>query len=251
MIYYHDVGVETKDHFYQYHVFPVDTCGRRVLSPPDPSDSFPFDTSVSQTILCEVEINTDYGNTLFPEEYTNTIWFNNYIEWLGDVSHYNLYRSVNREPYVLIPLHTFYPGDSLIYVDLVSDFLDGNGRFCYYVEGVEGSGNNLGFMEKSLSNITCISQIPKLFVSNTFTPNDDEHNELFKPVTAFVSEEGYSFTIYSRTGEEIFTTNDPTKGWDGKYQGKDAQVGNYVYHVKYINGIGELTEKTDLVSLVR
>ena len=37
----------------------------------------------------------------------------------------------------------------------------------------------------------------------------------------------------------------------GKYQGKDAQVGNYVYHVEYINGIGEITEKTDLVSLVR
>ena len=102
-----------------------------------------------------------------------------------------------------------------------------------------------------MSNISCVSQTPKLFVPNTFTPNDDEHNELFRPVTAFVSEEGYQFTIYSRTGEQIFTTNDPSKGWDGKYNGTEAQIGNYVYHVEYINGIGELTEKTDVVSLVR
>ena len=57
-----------------------------------------------------------------------------------------------------------------------------------------------------MSNVSCVSQTPKLFVPNTFTPNDDEHNELFKPVTdAFVSEEGYKFSIYSRNGEEIFT----------------------------------------------
>jgi gliding motility-associated-like protein len=249
MIYYHDIDIETKDHFYQYHVFPVDTCGKRVSSPIVPLWS--IDTSLSQTILCEADINTDYGNLLFPEEYTNTVWFNNYIEWLGNVSHYNLYRSVNREPYVLVPLHTFYPGDSLLFVDFVSEFVDGNGRFCYYVEGVEGNGNDFGFTERSLSNEVCISQTPKLFVPNTFTPNDDDHNELFKPVTAFVSDEGYSFSIYTRTGELIFNTNNPSKGWDGTFQGREAQIGNYVYHIEYINSVGELTVKTNLVSLVR
>ena len=210
-----------------------------------------IDTSLSQTILCEAEINTDYANLVYPEDYTNTVYFNNYIDWLGDVSHYNLYRSVNREPFVLIPIHTFYPGDSLIFIDLVSEFFDGNGRFCYYIEAVEGGSNDFGFSERSLSNIVCVSQTPKLFVPNTFTPNDDEHNELFKPITAFVSDVGYSFSIYSSSGEEIFTTNQPSKGWDGIYKGKPAQVDNYVYHVKYINGVGEITEKTDLVSLVR
>ena len=249
MIYYHDEGVETKDHFYQYHVFPIDTCGRRVSSPIVPL--WVIDTSLSQTILCEAEINTDYANLVYPEDYTNTVYFNNYIDWLGDVSHYNLYRSVNREPFVLIPIHTFYPGDSLIFIDLVSEFFDGNGRFCYYIEAVEGGSNDFGFSERSLSNIVCVSQTPKLFVPNTFTPNDDEHNELFKPITAFVSDVGYSFSIYSSSGEEIFTTNQPSKGWDGIYKGKPAQVDNYVYHVKYINGVGEITEKTDVVSLVR
>ena len=95
--------------------------------------------------------------TANPEDYTNTVYFNNYIDWLGDVSHYNLYRSVNREPFVLIPIHTFYPGDSLIFIDLVSEFFDGNGRFCYYIEAVEGGSNDFGFSERSLSNIVCVS----------------------------------------------------------------------------------------------
>ena len=60
--------------------------------------------------------------------------------------------------------------------------------------------------------------------------------------------QGYKFSIYSRTGEEIFTTNDPSKGWDGKYQGSNVQIGNYVYHVEYINGLGELSLKRQIWS---
>ena len=110
-----------------------------------------IDTSLGQTILCEVEINTGYANQFYPEEYTNTINFNEYIDWLGDVSHYNLYRSANRESFVLIPIHTFYPGDTLMFIDVVSEFVDGNGRFCYYIEACSSS-NPLDLLKDS-SNV--------------------------------------------------------------------------------------------------
>ena len=249
MIYYHDTDLETKSHYYQYQIFPIDTCDAKISSPIFPLG--PIDTSISQTILLESEINTDEAAILYPDEYTNTIYFNNYFEWLGGVSQYNLYRSVNREPFVLIPLHTFYPGDTLMYIDQVSDFIDGNGRFCYYIEAIEGPANPLGISESSLSNVSCVSQTPKLFIPNTFTPNDDNHNELFKPITSFVSEEGYVFSIFTRSGQEIFITSDPSKGWDGKYMGVESQIGDYVYHVQYINGLGELTQNTGVISLIR
>ena len=49
----------------------------------------------------------------------------------------------------------------------------------------------------------------------------------------------------------MFTTNNPKKGWDGTYLGEQVQNGNYVYHLQYFNGVGKLTEKTDVITLVR
>ena len=74
---------------------------------------------------------------------------------------------------------------------------------------------------------------------------------MFKPITYFVSEQGYLFSIYNRAGAKIFETDSPQKGWDGSYKGSPVQNGNYVYHLQFLNGIGDLTEKTDVINLVR
>ena len=81
--------------------------------------------------------------------------------------------------------------------------------------------------------------------------SSDEHNEIFLPITFFVSEEGYSFTIYNRDGMQVFKTEDPKKGWDGRYNGQILQDGVYVYQIRYINGIGDLVEKTDIITLLK
>jgi gliding motility-associated-like protein len=172
------------------------------------------------------------------------------------VSEYRLYRSVNSEPFNLLPIYVWdrvnQPNKELKYIDVVTSFGDGNGRFCYYIEAVEGIATPYGpVLEGSLSNIACVSQTPIIFVPNTFTPNGDEHNEVFRPVTYFVSEEGYSFSIYNRAGEKIFETDSPQKGWDGSYKGAQVQNGNYVYHLQFLNDLGNLTEKTDVINLVR
>ena len=237
---YTDGGVSTSAHYYNYQIYPVDTCG---ITLSVGSIQFAGDTSFAQSILLE-----SIGN----KDMTNDLTFNNYDGWLGNDVQYNLYRSVNRGDFSAIALATFIGGShTYSYLDDVVEFTDGNGRFCYYVEALEGNTNPYGFVERSLSNISCISQVPILIIPNTFTPNDDEHNEIFHPITSFVSEIGYSFAIFDKWGHEIFQTNDPSKGWDGNYLGNPAQNGNYVYHVQYINGVGMLTEKTDVVSLIR
>lgn len=256
-LHYTDENVKTSEEFYQYKIYPVDTCGIRLFPPPVFLPEYFGDTSFAQTILLETEINVEYtDDPSLEDEYTNTIQFNEYDKWLGDVSEYRLYRSINREPFNLLPLYVWdrvnSPNEELHYIDIVSDYGDGNGRFCYYIEAVEGNGTPYGPVpEGSLSNVSCVSQTPIIFVPNVFTPNGDEHNEVFRPFTNFVSEEGYSFTIYSREGEIIFSTNNPLKGWDGRYKGSMVQDGNYVFHLQYINGVGDLTEKTDIVTLVR
>tara|TARA_B100000963_G_scaffold97322_2_gene84038 strand:+ start:1849 stop:5277 length:3429 start_codon:yes stop_codon:yes gene_type:complete len=256
-IQFNDNSAETDDYFYQYKVFPVDTCGQLLIPPVYNSPTYSNDTSIAQTIFLDVKTNLDYsGFASLDGEYTNTIFFNNYKEWIGDVSKYYLYRSVNREPFNLVPLHIWdienNPNEELKYVDVVTSFGDGNGRFCYYIQAIEGDNTPYGpVTEGSFSNIACISQTPILFVPSVFTPNGDEHNEIFIPVTYFVSNIGYSFSIYSRGGEEIFFTNDPEKGWDGTFKNISVQDGNYVYLIKYLNGVGSLVEKSGVISLIR
>ena len=252
---YMDYSANPGENFYQYQVFPVDTCNR-ILNAPSVYQSV-NDTSYGQTIFLQTEINKDYGDDpQYFEQYTNTLNFNEYDKWLGGVVEYQLFRSVNREDFDVLPLYIFdrvnYPDEKLEYVDIVTEFGDGNGRFCYYIKAIEGNNNPYGpVIEGSYSNISCVSQTPILFVPSSFTPNGDEHNEIFKPITNFVSEIGYEFSIYYRNGSQIFTTNDPQKGWDGTYLGKFVQNDNYVYHISYLNGLGDLIEKVQVFTLIR
>ena len=252
---YMDYSARPDEYYYQYQVFPVDTCNN-IIPTPSVYQSV-NDTSYGQTILLESEINIDYGNDpQYFEQYTNTLTFNEYENWLGNVNEYQLYRSINRGEFDVLPLYVFdrvnNPNEELKYIDVVTEFGDGNGRFCYYIKAIEGNNNPYGpVTEGSYSNISCVSQTPILFVPSSFTPNGDEHNEIFKPITNFVSEIGYEFSIYTRSGAQLFSTNDPQKGWDGTFQGRFVQNDNYVYHISYINGVGDLTEKVQVFTLIR
>ena len=39
--------------------------------------------------------------------------------------------------------------------------------------------------------------------------------------------------IYSRWGEKVFETNEPSTGWDGRINGLDAPSDEYVWRVEY------------------
>ena len=254
---FNDNNTSTSTIFYQYKVYPVDTCGVSLSPPPVNDPAYLGKISFAQTILLGVEKNIDYSETSsLSSDFTNTLFFNEYEKWLGEVSMYELYRSVNNEPFNLMPIRTWNrntnPNEELNYIDVVTNDGKGNGRFCYYIKASEGSITPYGAVpEGSVSNIACVSQTPVVYIPNTFTPNRDDHNEIFKPFTYFVSEKGYLFSIYNKQGNKIFETNNPQKGWDGSFQGSQVPNDNYVYYLKYINGDGELTEKTDVVTLVR
>ena len=256
-IQFRDQDILTQDHFYQYKIYPVDTCGVSLTPPPYNLPTYANDTSFAQTILLETSTNIDYSAS--PDldgAYTNTLTFNEYKEWIGDVSEYRLYRAINSGPFNLMPIYVWdrvnEPDEELKYIDIVTEFGDGNGSFCYYIQAIEGTATPYGSVaEGSLSNISCISQTPIIFIPNSFTPNGDEHNEILKPITFFVSEQGYSFSIYNRGGEKIFKTNNPQKGWDGSYQGRQVQNGTYIYHLQYIDSSGNLSEKTNTITLLR
>ncbi|MVT08157.1 gliding motility-associated C-terminal domain-containing protein [Chitinophaga tropicalis] len=72
---------------------------------------------------------------------------------------------------------------------------------------------------------------------NAFTPNNDGHNDNFKPIVDGPMYD-YDLRIYNRWGELIFLSKDAQKGWDGKYKGKLVEVGTYVWMLTYKKVLG-------------
>lgn len=74
----------------------------------------------------------------------------------------------------------------------------------------------------------------QVFIPNSFTPNNDNLNEVFKPSLKGVDSKQYSFTIFNRWGEVMFTTKDVNQGWNGNHQEGDyyAEAGGYHYKLE-------------------
>lgn len=75
---------------------------------------------------------------------------------------------------------------------------------------------------------------PLIFVPNTFTPNNDDRNDDFKPVLNGYTEAGgwkYTFMVFDRWGLEIFTTHDRDEGWDGTAGNAAPVIDVYVWRV--------------------
>jgi len=80
--------------------------------------------------------------------------------------------------------------------------------------------------------LTVIIEPTSLYIPNTFTPDEDEHNTLFKPITDFEILE-WQFRIYNRWGELVFQTNDYSIGWNGRFGEIHCQDGIYSYDLQY------------------
>ena len=71
---------------------------------------------------------------------------------------------------------------------------------------------------------------PEMYIPNTFTPNGDGNNDLFK--VRGPSFPVFYFAVYNRWGQLVFETEDVTQGWDGMFKGKQADPGVFGYYVK-------------------
>ncbi|MCX6270914.1 MAG: gliding motility-associated C-terminal domain-containing protein, partial [Bacteroidetes bacterium] len=91
-----------------------------------------------------------------------------------------------------------------------------------------------------------------VFIPNTFTPNGDAINDVFKP-DGVIEPIEYLMVIYNRWGEEVFSTIHYEIPWDGRVQGQevDAPADVYVYHIRITDKNGENFEFRGWVFLLR
>lgn len=233
---YLDPTAAIDDYSYFYNVVIENQCGNAV------------DTSnFGRTIHLTVEPDN--------EALTNHLRWNEYQEWDSAVAYYNIYRGFNGnsavEKYSVVP--PTENGDPNSFIDDVYDNALVIGKYCYKVEAVQGPvtndfPNNLN-SATSTSNEVCVTQKPLFYVPNAFAP--DGVNKMFSPKGQFFDFSLYEMVIYNRWGEEVFRTRDINKGWDGTVNGEEAQLGSYVYTIRFIDADGEEHRRKGTVTLIR
>lgn len=130
----------------------------------------------------------------------------------------------------------------------VSNLTSGADECTWYLDGVETELNDDGSLyfandtiysvmlecvnsagcKNTMEQKVVVGHIQLLF-PNTFTPNEDGINDLFRPVMYGIS--SIDLSIFNRWGEEIFRTTTIDGEWDGKVAGREAPDGIYIYSI--------------------
>lgn len=85
-----------------------------------------------------------------------------------------------------------------------------------------------------------VDKSDNLFVPSAFSPNGDGKNDVFR-VSNLSFQKIMEFRVFNRWGQEIFSTSDNARGWDGTWEGVPQEIGtyNYLIRVAYPDGFIE------------
>lgn len=73
-----------------------------------------------------------------------------------------------------------------------------------------------------------------LGIPTAFTPNNDGRNDIFRPILyPICPARNYQLNIYNRFGQLVYSGHNSKEGWDGKFNGVEAEVGTYMYFMKF------------------
>ncbi|HQW83685.1 MAG TPA: gliding motility-associated C-terminal domain-containing protein [Ferruginibacter sp.] len=91
---------------------------------------------------------------------------------------------------------------------------------------------------------------PMYYLPNSFTPNGDGLNDIFRPIPVGIRSTDY-FRVFNRFGTLMYETRQWMQGWDGTLKGKPANSGTYVWMIKGIDKNGAVIEMKGTVILLR
>ncbi len=107
-------------------------------------------------------------------------------------------------------------------------------------------GNNCSVSKSVIINVK--NPIIGIFIPNSFTPNGDGINDVFRippGITFNLSE----LSIYDRWGNKVFSTNNINTGWDGSFNGTKCAPGSYIYIITGSDATAKKTMKGNLLLL--
>ncbi|MCE3258416.1 MAG: repeat-containing protein, partial [Bacteroidetes bacterium] len=92
--------------------------------------------------------------------------------------------------------------------------------------------NPFGCSDTMIQTVKILPEF-RFWIPNTFTPDENLLNDHFMPIAIGVV--NYEFSVFTRWGERIFSTENPLEGWNGFYKGLECQQDVYVWKVVFKN----------------
>jgi gliding motility-associated-like protein len=172
--------------------------------------------------------------------------WNPYKNWLGTISSYRLFINTGNgfEEKEVIPAV-----DSVFIQDYRQIMYQVSGNeVCFYIIATEKS-NPHGIGGESISSRTCTSPVEKITVPNVFTPDNDLHNDLFRPVLSFTPVQ-YHLVISDRQGTMLFETRNYLEEWNGSRNGSPQPQGVYLWFLKVTTPTGKQISRTGTVTII-
>ena len=131
--------------------------------------------------------------------------------------------------------------DSLLGVQPNINVTD-SGMFYVWVENAYGCSNFSSYASVMTTPLT------QLYIPSVFTPNNDEHNELF--VIHGENIAYFNIRVFNRWGELLFTSDSMSKYWDGTHNNQPVPQGIYSYSIDVIGKDGNSFKKNGVVNIM-
>ncbi len=110
-----------------------------------------------------------------------------------------------------------------------ADSISVNAAGTYWITVTEDACMGTDTMTLASVLCTCEAIFPA-----AFTPNGDGKNDTYGPILDKRCDIfDYSFTIYNRWGNMVFSAHNMNEKWDGKYMGVPQDVGTFMYSLQY------------------
>ncbi len=117
--------------------------------------------------------------------------------------------------------------------------------FHYFVTGTTPDG-----CEGMDDIIIKVYKGPDIYVPSGFTPDNNGKNDVLRAIPVGIKEFRF-FRVFNRWGQVIFSTQDPTRGWDGRINGIEQSTGTYVWVAEAIDFTGKQINRKGVVTIIR
>ena len=135
---------------------------------------------------------------------------------------------------------------------------NGNNAFISYPEGITGNyeislkvTDSEGCIDSTMLTMEIVPDII-FYAPNSFTPDDDEHNQSWFFYIEGIDFANFNLQIYNRWGQVIWETNDVNAEWDGYFNGLKVQAGSYPWKASFkALDNDDKQERNGLINVIR